>query len=88
VAKAADAQFEQAFEGVTMQILSASHVYASEQGLTPICPRAHDFAVTEIVVHASGETRRLYPVPGGFVEFDPEESMNQEASLERMSGNA
>jgi hypothetical protein len=71
-----------------MQIHSASHVYASEQGFTPICPRAHDFAVTEIVVHASGETRRLYPVPGGFVEFDPDEPAGVEASLERMDGNS
>ena len=47
-----------------------------------------DFAVPEIVVHASGETRRLYLVPGGFVEFDSEDSMNLEGSLERIDGNA
>ena len=70
-----------------MHIHSAQHVYASDPGLSPICPHAHDFAVTEIVVHASGETRRLYPVPGGFVEFEPEDAGGAEAARDGSDGN-
>lgn len=32
----------------------------------PVCPRPHEFAVTEMVVRMRDEERRLYPIPGGY----------------------
>lgn len=32
----------------------------------PVCPRPHEFAVTEMVVRMRDEERHLYPIPGGY----------------------
>ncbi len=68
-----------------MHIQSSQQVYASGPGLRPICPRPHDFAVTEIVVHSSSETRRLYPIAGGFAESDSDESPGSENACDDLN---
>jgi len=32
----------------------------------PVCPRPHEFAVTELIVRMRDEERHLFPVPGGY----------------------
>lgn len=32
----------------------------------PVCPRPHEFAVTELIVRCQDEERHLYPIPGGY----------------------
>lgn len=65
-----------------MHVQSSQQVYSSGPGLRPMCPRPHDFAVTEIVVHSSNETKRLYPVAGGFSERESDDSGNSQSRSE------